>query len=144
MMERTIRVLNYLYWGVFVAALFIMIAFESDIAVSGTIAGEKDSEFVVQALMEMATIVAIPTALRLFRLRQVKDSLIRHKHIALRKWGVIRILLLGLPMIVDVLFFYLFMQPTFGYLAIIVAICMIFVFPGKDRCNYEVQNTDME
>lgn len=143
-MKRTLLYLNIVYWGAIAIALVMTFLFESEMILSGETAGDKEAEFLFMTLMELVTIAAIPTALRLFKMKKVRDRLVRRKEKALLKWGLVRILILCVPLLADVLLYYLFMQPTFGYLAIIIVLCMVFVFPSKGRCNYEVQTADEE
>lgn len=138
-MDKTRRILGLVFWAVFVVALVIIALFESNIIVSGGMAGEKNSEFMLMTVMELLTIIAMPVALRLFKNKSVIADIKEHKEKALLKWGQIRLSILGLPLIADALLYYLFMQATFGYLAIILAICMVFVFPSRDRCDCEVK-----
>ena len=46
--------------------------------------------------------------------------------------------MLTVPMVVNTLLYYLFMNVAFGYLAIILALCIFFVFPSMSRCEAEV------
>ena len=36
--------------------------------------------------------------------------------------------------------YYLFMNTTFGYMAIILAICLPFVYPSEARCEAETES----
>ena len=43
-------------------------------------------------------------------------------------------------MIANTLFYYLFgLNVTFGYMAIILLLCLLLVYPSKRRCMYEVE-----
>ena len=61
------------------------------------------------------------------------------KEQALLKWGLIRLILLELPMLCNTLFYYQFMNTTFGYMAIIQLLCLPFVVPTMGRCLAEVE-----
>ena len=49
-------------------------------------------------------------------------------------WGMLRLLVLEVPMVVNTYLYYMFMNPTFGYLAIILLLCLPFVMPTVGRC----------
>ena len=53
------------------------------------------------------------------------------------KWGMLRLLILEAPMVIDTLLYYIYMNTTFGYLAIILLLCLPFVFPSLNRCLAE-------
>jgi hypothetical protein len=45
-----------------------------------------------------------------------------------------RLIILEAPMVINTLLYYIYMNPTFGYLAIILLLCLPFVFPSYNRC----------
>jgi hypothetical protein len=53
------------------------------------------------------------------------------------KWGIIRLLILEVPMLIDTLLYYIYMNTTFGYLGIMLLLCLPFVFPSVGRCLAE-------
>jgi len=94
---------------------------------------DTQAEFMVSTLMELLTLACIPTALRLFKIPKVRNSL-RDEYI---RWALVRIMLLGLPLMVNTLLYYMYMATQFGYLAIIILVSMVFVYPSKARCETE-------
>ena len=56
------------------------------------------------------------------------------------KWGTIRLLILEVPMLVNTLLYYIYMNTTFGYMAIILLLCLPFVFPSLNRCLAETSD----
>ena len=48
-----------------------------------------------------------------------------------------RMMLLAVPLLLNILFYYLFMKVMFAYLAIILAISLIFIIPTVARCESE-------
>ena len=77
--------------------------------------------------------------LRLFKFGKVKNDLVSRKALALKKWGIIRLFLLGAPLLLDTLLYYTYMKATFGYLALILVLCLPFVYPSMDRCLTETE-----
>ena len=122
-----------LFVGIIVAALLIVVLFET-----GVLAGvNPQMEFAFLTVMELLTIAMIPLALRLLKFKNIENEL-RERHLeALKKWGALRLLLLELPLVLNTLFYYLFLNTSFGYMAIILLICMVFVYPSEPRCAAE-------
>jgi hypothetical protein len=52
---------------------------------------------------------------------------------------LIRLLMLLVPLWADTLLYYLYMNTTFGYLGIILALCLPFVYPSMNRCETETE-----
>ena len=53
-------------------------------------------------------------------------------------WGSVRLMLLCLPMIANIFFYYAFGDAvSFFYLAVILALSLFFVYPSKKRCEHE-------
>ena len=106
------------------------------------------TEFYLLYTMELATICLIPLALRLFRFKRVKRQLREQKELALAKWGLYRMDMLVIPMFICTVLYYAYMNATFGYLAIILCLSLVFVVPTKARCRAELdvddQNTEKE
>ena len=133
---------------VFVGALvltgIIVLLFETDILLAGTAVGNSQVEFVMIVIMELLSLGQIWLALRLFKFKMVKQDLITRKEVALRNWGVLRLLLLDIPMFFNALFYEIFLNTTFGYLTIILLICQAFVYPSLTRCEAEVTPENKE
>lgn len=118
--------------------LVIVVLFENDLLSCGImISDDKSVEFVVATIMELLTICVIPVALKLFRFKRIGKLLTSAE--ALSKWGTIRLLMLCVPMIVNTVFYYMFMNVAFGYMGIIIFLCLFFVVPTKERCRSEIK-----
>lgn len=127
-----------LFVGMIVAALLIVVLFETGVCEDGVLTGVNPQvEFAFLTVMELLTIAMIPLALRLLKFKNIENEL-RERHLeALKKWGALRLLLLELPLVLNTLFYYLFLNTSFGYMAIILLICMAFVYPSEPRCAVE-------
>ena len=116
-----------------------MLLFETGLLESGMLAGaDANGEFLAAMVMELLTIAFIPFALKMFKLRYVASRLVSPE--ALLRFGLVRLALVVVPMLVNTLLYYLYLNVAFGYLAIILALCLFFVFPTKDRCEAEMGN----
>ena len=118
----------------------LVVLFETDVLPSGLMANEKQTEFLLTTLMELLTLASVYMALRLFKFEKVHQELVTRKADGLRRWGLIRLAILLLPMPLNTVLYYLFMNTTFGYMAIILAICLPFVYPSEARCEAETES----
>ncbi len=138
-MGKTIRQLRTLFFCSIAVALIIVILFETELILPGSLALNTRQCFVVATIMELLTIVIIPFALRLFKFKKINSLLTDEdqRWENLLSYGTMRILMLSVPMIVNTLCYYLFMSTAFAYLAIILFLCMFFVYPSVDKCVAE-------
>jgi len=136
-MQKTKTILLATLWAMLSAALVIIVVFEPSLMAPGGPATNVRAEYVSSVVMELIALGCIPLALRLFKWRKISDDLIAHKEHALLKWGMLRMLMLCVPMISNLTLYYLFMNSTFVYLALIHAVCLMFVYPTIDRCVAE-------
>jgi hypothetical protein len=138
-MKKTKNLLSCVFAAGMIVVVILVVLYESDILVSGMLAGAHQSEFLWTTLMELATLGCAFLALRLFKFDRVHRVLNEQKAVALKKWGLLRLLLLFLPLLTDTLLYYIYMNPTFGYLGIILALCLPFVYPSEGRCIAETE-----
>ena len=143
-MKETQKWLMMLFVGIVVLGVAIVILFETDLWLSGDLANNTQMEFIFMTVMELVTLGCAFLALRLFKFEKVKNDLVSYKETALKKWGTIRLALLGTPLLVNTLLYYMYMKPTFGYLAIILVLCLPFVCPTMSRCVAETTEEEKE
>lgn len=125
-------------------ALLMVVVYETGILTPGALGGDKTAEFPVLTVMELITVGIIPLALYLFRIPSVNQALMEQPEESMRKWGLVRILMIGLTMVVNTLLYYMFMNASFGYLAIICLLAMAFVYPSVQRCKQETTPEDIK
>ena len=138
-MKETKNLLMGVYVAGIVLVLTIVCFYETEVIVPGALATDKQSEFLMTFLMELMTLGCAFMALRLFKFEKIHQELIAGKAVALRKWGLIRLVILLFPLWADTLLYYLYMNTTFGYLGIILALCLPFVYPSLNRCEAETE-----
>ena len=139
-MEKTVKNLRMLFLCSIAVALIIVLLYETEILLPGALALNNRLCFVVATIMELLTIAIIPFALRLFKFRKVNGKLTESEITRwdnLLKYGSVRILLLAIPMIINVVCYYLFTLTAFAYMAIILFLCMFFIYPTVDKCIAE-------
>ena len=136
-MKKVSKQLMVFYIVQIVMALAIIVLFETGELPVGVMAADKQSEFVLTALMEILSLGAAFLGLRLFKFQAIHRDLVSRKEPAMWKWGMTRLLILQVPMVINTLLYYIYMNTTFGYLGIILLLCLPFVFPSLSRCLAE-------
>lgn len=132
-MNKTINLLRTVLIANVGVAVVIAALYELDILPSGMLAGRPQDEFLSTISMELITIVFIPVALRLFKTKDVEKRLEEGNIKAFRKWGLVRILMITVPLVLNTLLYYSFMNTTFGYMALILLICLPFIYPASRK-----------
>ena len=136
-MKQVSKQLLTFYIAQIVIALVFIVLFETDTLPVGVKADDKQSEFVLTALMEIISLGAAFLGLRLFKFKPIHNDLVNRKELAMWKWGMTRLIILEAPMVINTLLYYIYMNTTFGYLGIILLLCLPFVFPSLSRCEAE-------
>ena len=136
-MEKTQKILMCLFVGLLTLALLMVVLYETGIFEAGTLAEDKRTEFVATTMMEITTLAGAFLALRLFKFSAIHRELVSKQAPALQKWGMLRLAILEVPMLSNTYLYYMYLAPTFGYLAIILLLCLPFVWPSMDRCIAE-------
>ncbi len=96
-------------------------------------------------VMILLTLCAIPFALWMFRKRRIHEDLLKNKEMALMKWGTLRLMILGNLLVINTFFYYAFgFEASYGYLAIVVLLSMVFIFPTMNRCIAETSEVTEE
>ena len=131
---------NFLF--MLVLCLLMVVLYECEWLEIGSLGNDAYLLFLLQLVMEAVSIVAIPVALKMFSIRYVHRLLVKGQGVALLRWGTARINLLCLPLVVNTFLYYQTMWAGFGYLAIILLLCLFFIYPSIDRCESEVSDTE--
>lgn len=143
-LKLTQRILKINFFLMVSVALLLVALYEFELLVPTELAGDANLVFMLQMLMELITILTIPVALKLFSLKLVRRRLLAGKGDALLCWGTARLNMLCLPMLVNVFLYYQVMWAGFGYMAIILFLCLFFVYPSMDRCVAETEEEHAE
>lgn len=139
-MKKVSRFLLSEMYAFVIIALIIVVIYESDLFAAGILADNNKVEFILTFIMELVTICVIPVSLRLFKFRFVIERLKAKPEKEIKHWGGIRLLMLCIPMVINTLLYYWTgFNVAFGYMAIILLLCLAFVYPSEDRCNSEIQ-----
>ena len=120
-------------------SLLCVVIYETNVLETGSMADKKQDEFFALTVLELASLAGVVLALRLFKFKCIHNELVTQKAPALLKWGLMRLALLELPMLSNTFFYYMFVNPAFGYMAIIQLLCLPFVYPSLNRCIAETE-----
>lgn len=141
MMKQVRNILASIFWGLLGISVLVAVLFECEVLPMATWSEQLSAEFLCRCVMEVVALAGIYLSLRLFKFQRVHHDLVTRKEPALKKWGILRLLLLEVPMLLNTLLYYMYMQTTYGYLAIIAALSLPFVYPTLGRCMDEVEET---
>lgn len=141
-MKKVSKQLMAFYIAQIALALVVVVLFELDVLPVGVMADDKQSDFIFTALMEILSLGAAFLGLRLFKFKAIHDDLVKRQEKAMWKWGMARLIILEAPMVIDTLLYYIYMNTTYGYLAIIMLLTLPFVFPSENRCIAETSEED--
>ena len=141
-MKKISKQLTFVYILLAAIALAIVALYELDVLESGVLADSKQTEFVALTVMELTSLAAAFIGLRLFKFRMIHNELVTNEEPAMLKWGLLRLLILEVPMVVNTYLYYIYMNTTFGYLAIILLLCLPFVMPTESRCLAETSEEE--
>lgn len=98
----------------------------------------QQTRFLLSTLMILLTICLLPLSLRMFKLKRIQADLLERKEKALTVWGTLRLATMGLLLTINtVLYYALEFESAYGYLALVVLLCMPFVLPTMNRCVAE-------
>ncbi len=123
-------------------AFLLVVLYETELLVPTDLADDATLVYVITVAMELISIVSIPLALKLFGFKAIHRRLLKGKATALLRWGTARLNMLCLPMLVNTFMYYQTMLPAFGYMAIILLLCLFFVYPSIGRCYDETGEND--
>ena len=132
-MKKTVNILRTLFIASVGIAVVVAALYELDILPSGVLADRPQDEFLCTIAMELVTIVFIPIALRLFKTKDVDRRLDEGDIKTFKTWSIVRILMITVPLLMNTLLFYIFMNTTFGYMALILLICLPFIYPATRK-----------
>lgn len=133
MKDKTGRQPLAAYFCTIGASLLLMLLFETGVLESGWLAAERQTEFVVATVMVLVTIGCAPLSLRFPHFSRVADAVKSGKCSLQGGVFTIRLMLLGIPMLANTLLYYAFMSPRFGYMAIILLLCMLCIYPSVNN-----------
>lgn len=143
-LKQTQKILMVNFFVMLGLTLLLVLVYECEWAEPVDLAVDGQLVFLLQSLMEIVTIVVIPVALKLFAVKSIHRKLVNRKGAALLPWGTARLNMLCLPMLVNTFLYYQTWSPAFGYMAIILALCLFFIYPSIGRCYDETEDDEKQ
>ena len=142
----TVRTLRAVYWLAVLVALLVALLFETGTAAAGFLWCDDGGarEFVVVTICELATIVLLPSALFLFRIKRIRRALKAGGTATLLRLGLVRIAMIGVPLIADTLLYYGYMSVSPAYMALMSLVVMVFIYPSETRCREEAGEEELK
>ena len=138
-MEKVRKILLIEFWLPIIICLVLIVLVENEVLLPGAYGDDKIMDYYLAIIMELITICLIPLSLRLFKFKKIKAVLQEKSFEGLKRLASLRMCMLVVPMMLNTILYYLFMNVAFGYMGIIGLLCLVFVYPSKSRCNSEVQ-----
>jgi hypothetical protein len=136
-MDKVVKTLKVYFYAPIVLALLLVVLYETDMILPGSIRMDANLNFLILSLMEILTLAVIPAALYLFKTKKVHEQLVLNPVSSMRRYGILRLLMLGVPLVANTDLYYMSMNTAYGYMAIVLLIVMPFVYPSKSRCEEE-------
>ena len=129
---QRILMTNFLF--VLLVGFLLVLLYETEILEPTNLAGDVTLVYVITVAMEFFTIAVIPLALKLFSFKAIHRQLVTRKGDALLPLGTARLNMLCLPMLINTF--------MYGYMAIILFLCLFFVYPSVGRCEDETTEAE--
>lgn len=142
-MKQVGKILTINYFSILALTLAVIVCGENDWLINvGIMHSNKNSDFLMTSIMEIITICLIPIALRLFKFKKVRNDIVSdntERHSSFTTWALVRLLMLQLPMLINAILYYIYMNVAFGYMGIILFLASFFIFPTEERCKFEYE-----
>lgn len=132
-MKKITKQLRITFFMFCLLELCIVACYEFGVILEGGFSGMMTAEFLTATVMELLTIIVIPVALKMIKYGAVRNIIKREREAGYYRMAMSRMWLLCVPMLANTLCYYLFMNVAFAYMAIVLAISLVFVYPTENR-----------
>lgn len=134
---NSIKLLRIVFFSGLLAAGLLVLLFETEMLESGALTGDEQTAYWLGIVGVALTIIAIPTALKLMTWKRVKAD-VKQSEQSYVRWSILRLLMLTTPFLYNLLVYYLLgCEPTYAYMALMLLLVFLFVWPSQDKMNYE-------
>ena len=140
--QQLVRVLTLEYALLWVLAIGLVLCYETGLFTEGQYAGDARMEYVLQSVGILMVIGLIPFSLRLFSLslvKRIQTLPLTEAMKSYRRWSEIRIALLAVPVLINLSFYYLTLNTTGLFCAMMALIASLFCVPTESRLLNELQ-----
>lgn len=131
-----------LCYGSVAISVILAILFETDVLPMGFLRPQTVIEFVVTYVMEFIAITFVWLSLRLLKFKSLQQWIIAENSKQTTRYSLFsmgRMALNCLPLLLNVVFYYLFVNTTFSGLIAIHLVALMFMLPNKKRMESELQ-----
>ena len=140
--QQLVRVLKIEYALLWVLALGLVLCYELGLFTEGALAGDARMEYILQTAGILLVIGLIPFSLRLFSLslvKRIQDLPLEEAMKSYRRWSEIRLALLAVPVLINLSFYYMTLNTTGLFCALMALIASLFCVPTTHRLVSELQ-----
>ena len=128
-MTKKFNISHYTYIGICFLTLLLAYLHESELLPTGYLKTNAQAEYSIQLFCIIITLGESWSALRLFNSKKVKKD-IDDSFSALTQWNIIRILMVGIPILINLEAYYaLFNNQSILYCFLITLIAFVFCWP---------------
>lgn len=124
-----------------VLPLLCVVLGEAEVIENGQYQGNAQMEYILQSIGILLTIGLIPFALRIFSLNLVKriqELPLTEALKSYQRWGEVRLFLIAVPALLNVQFYYLTLNTTGLFCAVMALIASLFCVPSENRLKNEL------
>ena len=139
--KRILIIQKSAFLGVWTAPLLLVVLYETGLYQEGLLAGNAQMEYILQSVSILLTIGLIPFALRMFNLnlvKRIKELPLQQALKSYQTWSLLRLVLLFVPAIMALSFYYLTMNTTNLFCACMALIATLFCVPSENRIKNEL------
>ncbi len=136
--QKVYKTTLFVWWytAILAIGIFVLVSF----LFNDTIFTEDPQlNFIFLTAMELITLCVIPFALRLFKFKWVKMLIKKQGTKGLLDLKASQILMLSGPMILNAVMYFLTRQVAHFYLAVILFLCMFFIYPSQEQLTNELE-----
>lgn len=131
------KILRITYFAALLTAAGLVFIFETGMLPEGDLGADEVFAYWLSMAGVALTIILLPLSLRLMKFKAVMKS-VAESEMNYTRWSLIRIAMLTIPLLYNTLCYYLTgCVTTFAYMALMVAVGFMFIWPSRDRMTYE-------
>lgn len=136
--QKVYKTTLFAWWYIAILAIGLFVLFS--FLFNDTIFIEDPQfDFIFLTAMELITLCVIPFALRLFKFKWVKKRIKKQGIKGFLDLKEAQIAMLACPLILNEGAYFITMQVTHFYLAVILFLCMIFIYPSQEKLVNELE-----
>lgn len=139
-MKKMIRILQLEWVAIYVWAFILVALFELEVFPVGEMAGNAVAEYYLSLAGIAMMVVLVPMSLKLMTFRMVKASFAKDEVSArsgYKRWSEVRMAMLAVAGWSNLGFYYLTLNSTSSFCALIVALALLFCRPSRDKFEGE-------